>query len=124
MREWTIDAGRPAAAYELSKASEVRRRPGRPPEYVFDGSFTMRLTTSDDRPGTVVGEFRVDGDGWYNYFGWPTDSAAPFLFTDKGTVIDHLSYGGIGKGRHTIEYRAIDAAGNVGEPRKFIATLR
>jgi hypothetical protein len=123
-REWTIDARRPAVAYELSKPAETRRRPGRPPEYVFDGPFTMRLAPSDDRPGTVVGEFRVDGDGWYHYFGWPTDSAAPFLFTERGTVIDHLSYGGIGKGRHTIEYRAVDAAGNTGTPRTFIATLR
>ncbi|GLZ08773.1 peptidase [Actinomadura sp. NBRC 104412] len=123
-REWTIDAQRPTATYAVSRPSETRRRPGRPPEYVFDGSFTMRLTTADDRPGTVVGEFRVDGDGWYNYFGWPTDSSAPFLFTENGTVIDHLSYGGIGKGRHTIEYRAIDAAGNIGRAEKFIATLR
>lgn len=123
-REWTIDAQRPTVSAVLSQASETRQRPGRPAEYVFDGSFTMRLTPADDRPGTVVGEFRVDGDGWYNYFGWPTDSTAPFLFTENGTLIDQLSYGGIGKGRHTIEYRAIDAAGNVGEPEKFIATLR
>ncbi|MFI0356538.1 M64 family metallopeptidase [Actinomadura sp. 9N407] len=123
-REWTIDARQPTVSYELSEATETRQRPGRPPEYVFDGPLTMRLAPSDDRPGTVVGEFRVDGDGWYHYFGWPTDSTAPFRFTERGTVIDHLSYGGIGKGRHTIEYRAIDAAGNPGKPKRFIATLR
>ncbi|MEW2356072.1 M64 family metallopeptidase [Spirillospora sp. NPDC029432] len=123
-RAWTVDATPPEVAYELSEAAATHRRPGRPPEYVFDGPFTMRLSPSDDRPGTVVGEFRVDGDGWYHYFGWPTDSTAPFRFTADGTVIDHLSYGGIGKGRHTIEYRAIDPAGNAGKPRRFTVTLR
>jgi hypothetical protein len=121
-RTWTIDAARPTVAYELSKAAQARR--GRTPEYVFDGPFTMRLTGTDDRPGVVVSEFRVDGDGWFNYFGWPTDSSAPWLFTENGTVIDSLTYGKLGKGRHTIEYRAIDAAGNIGKPSKFIATLR
>ncbi|MFD0852097.1 peptidase M64, partial [Actinomadura adrarensis] len=123
-REWTVDAVKPSTAYELSQATEVTRQAGQPAEYVFDGPFTMRLTSTDDQPGTVIGEFRVDGDGWYNYYGWPTDSTAPFLFTENGTIIDSLSYGGIGKGRHTIEYRAIDAAGNYGDPQKFIATLR
>ncbi|MFF5262495.1 M64 family metallopeptidase [Actinomadura viridis] len=123
-RAWTVDARPPTASVELSRPAETVRRPGRPPEYVFDGPFTMRMTTADDRPGTVVGEFRVNGDGWYNYFGWPTDSSAPFLFTENGTVIDHLSYGAIGKGRHTIEYRAIDPAGNIGAPKRFVATLR
>ncbi|MBE1532403.1 M64 family metallopeptidase [Actinomadura algeriensis] len=119
---WTIDAARPTASFELSEA--VRARPGRTPEYVFDGPFTMRLTGADDRPGAVVTEFRVDGDGWFNYFGWPTGSAAPWLFTENGTVIDGLTYGKLGKGRHTIEYRAIDPAGNVGEAGEFAVTLR
>ncbi|GAA2259696.1 M64 family metallopeptidase [Actinomadura luteofluorescens] len=123
-RTWTIDAQAPTVAYELSKAAQSQVRPGRTPEYVFDGPFTMRLTGADDRPGVVVSEFRVDGDGWFNYFGWPADSSAPWLFTENGTVIDSLTYGKLGKGRHTIEYRAIDPAGNVGKPGKFIATLR
>ncbi|MEV0659866.1 M64 family metallopeptidase [Actinomadura luteofluorescens] len=123
-RTWTIDAQTPTVAYELSKAAQSQVRPGRTPEYVFDGPFTMRLTGADDRPGVVVSEFRVDGDGWFNYFGWPTDSSAPWLFTENGTVIDSLTYGKLGKGRHTIEYRAIDPAGNVSKPGKFIATLR
>ncbi|MEV4006779.1 M64 family metallopeptidase [Actinomadura sp. NPDC049753] len=123
-RTWTIDAQAPAVAYELSKAAQSQVRPGRTPEYVFDGPFTMRLTGADDRPGVVVSEFRVDGDGWFNYFGWPTDSSSPWLFTENGTVIDSLTYGKLGKGRHTIEYRAIDAAGNVSKAGKFIATLR
>ncbi|TMQ93976.1 peptidase [Actinomadura soli] len=123
-RTWTIDAQGPTVKYELSKATQSRIRPGHTPEYVFDGPFTMRLTGTDDRPGIVVSEFRVDGDGWFNYFGWPTDSSAPWLFTENGTVIDNLTYGKLGKGRHTVEYRAIDPAGNYGKPGKFIVTLR
>ncbi|TDD20227.1 peptidase [Actinomadura sp. KC06] len=123
-RTWTIDAQGPTVKYELSKATQSQVRPGRTPEYVFDGPFTMRLTGADDRAGVVVSEFRVDGDGWFNYFGWPTDSSAPWLFTENGTVIDSLTYGKLGKGRHTIEYRAIDPAGNIGKPGKFIVTLR
>ncbi|QXJ22997.1 peptidase [Actinomadura graeca] len=121
-RTWTVDAHRPTVKYELSKAA--RARAGRTPEYEFDGPFTMRLTGADDRPGVVVSEFRVDGDGWFNYFGWPTDSAAPWRFSDTGTMIDSLTYGRIGKGRHTVEYRAIDPAGNIGEAGTFIVTLR
>ncbi|RKS79274.1 IgA peptidase M64 [Actinomadura pelletieri DSM 43383] len=121
---WTIDAQAPTVKYELSKAARTQVRPGRTPEYVFDGPFTMRLTGTDDRPGVVVSEFRVDGDGWFNYFGWPTDSSAPWLFTENGTVIDGLTHGKLGKGRHTIEYRAIDPAGNIGSPGQFIVTLR
>ncbi|GAA4239157.1 M64 family metallopeptidase [Actinomadura meridiana] len=123
-RTWTIDAQAPTVKYELSKATTSQTRRGHTPEYVFDGPFTMRLTGSDDRPGVVVSEFRVDGDGWFNYFGWPTDSSAPWMFTENGTVIDSLTYGKLGKGRHTIEYRAIDPAGNTGKPGKFIVTLR
>ncbi|MGK5555532.1 M64 family metallopeptidase [Actinomadura kijaniata] len=118
-RTWTVDANRPTATFELSRAARAKGG-----EYVFDGPFTMRLTGADDRPGTVVNEFRVDGDGWFNYFGWPTDSTRPFLFTENGTVIDHLTYGRLGKGRHTIEYRAIDAAGNIGRAGRFVVTLR
>ncbi len=121
-RVWTVDAERPAVAYELSEAAQVVG--GRTPEYVVDGPFTMRLSGRDDRPGVVVPEFRVDGDGWFNYFGWPTDSSAPWLFTSTGTVIDGLTYGKLGKGRHTIEYRATDPSGNTSHPQRFIVTVR
>lgn len=121
-RSWTIDAERPTVKYELSKAAQVR--PGRTPEYVFDGPFTMRLTGADDHTGVVVSEFRVDGDGWFNYFGWPTDPSTPWLFTENGTVIDSLTYGKLGKGRHTIEYRAMDTAGNTTAASKFKVALR
>ena len=79
----------------------------------------------------------MDGDGWYNYFGWPTDPDAPFLFTAEGTVIDDLVYGKLGESRlspwdvaapgygtHTVEYRAVDPAGNIGATGTVLVTLR
>jgi hypothetical protein len=100
---------------------------------VFHGSFTMRLTASDGMP-----EFRVDGDGWHKYYGWPTDANAPYLFTARGTEIDGLAYGNLGPdgltvspftertpgyGRHRIEYRSIDEAGNIGPTKSVTVTL-
>ncbi|WP_206795903.1 M64 family metallopeptidase [Amycolatopsis sp. MtRt-6] len=118
---WTVDATGPLTTAEL------------PPGPVHHGSFTMRLTSPDGLP-----EFRVDGDGWHKYFGWPTDPAAPYVFTALGTNIDGLAYGNLGSGgltvspfaerqpgygKHRIEYRSIDAAGNVGPTRSFTVTL-
>ncbi|MER8043491.1 M64 family metallopeptidase [Streptomyces sp. NPDC094032] len=133
---WTVDAVAASAAYELSAPLRTVERPGRPVEYVYDDAFTMRLTARDDRDGAVVSQFRVDGDGWYTYYGWPTDASAPFRFSPSGTVIDDLVYGKLGRSRavpwddatpdygtHTVEYRTIDAAGNVGPARSFLVTL-
>ncbi|MFG2332995.1 M64 family metallopeptidase [Streptomyces sp. NPDC048604] len=133
---WTVDARPATAAYELSKPLRTVQRPGRPVEYVYDGPFTMRLTAQDDREGHVVTQFRVDGDGWYTYYGWPTDADAPFRFTPSGTEVDGLVYGKLGRSRavpwddatpdygtHRIEYRTIDAAGNTGAARSFLVTL-
>ncbi|MFJ1765843.1 M64 family metallopeptidase [Amycolatopsis sp. NPDC088138] len=118
---WTVDASGPTTTAEL------------PPGHVYHGSFTMRLTPSDGMP-----EFRVDADGWHKYYGWPTDPDAPYLFTPTGTEIDGLAYGNLGPGgltvspfaprtpgygRHRIEYRSIDAAGNVGPTRSVTVTL-
>jgi hypothetical protein len=96
----------------------------------------MALTGADDTPGYVVREFRTDGDGWFNYFGWPTDPDAPWRFTPQGTEIDHLVYGKLGVprlspwdnvptsyGTHTVEYRSIDAVGNIGAVASFAVTL-
>ncbi|WP_251066563.1 M64 family metallopeptidase [Streptomyces sp. ISL-36] len=133
---WTVDARAASTSYELSPPLRTVQRPGRPVEYVYDGEFTMRLAGRDDRPGPVVSQFRVDGDGWYTYYGWPTDADAPFRFSPGGTVIDDLVYGKLGRSRavpwddatpdygtHTVEYRTIDAAGNVGAARTFLVTL-
>lgn len=120
---WTVDATGPTTTAELPPAANN----------VFHGSFTMRLTPSDG-----LAEFRVDGDGWHKYYGWPTDPAAPYLFTARGTEIDGLAYGNLGTGgltvspfaerqpgygRHRIEYRSVDEAGNVGPTRSVTVTL-
>jgi hypothetical protein len=101
--------------------------------------FTMNLDLVDDQPGYVVAEFRVNGDGWHHYYGWP-DAApgTPFKFTPSGTNIKELIYGSLsseglapqpwearepGWGTHRVEYRAIDAAGNIGAPKAFRVTL-
>jgi hypothetical protein len=114
---WAIDAEPPATAYELSAPLA---RSG--DTYVYNGPFTMRLTGTDGRGGHVVSESRVDGDGWFNYFGWPTSSELPWTFSEQGTVIDSLVYGKLPRGRHTIEYRSIDAAGNYGKAGDFTVT--
>jgi hypothetical protein len=134
---WKVDAAAPTVKYELSKPVSTINRPGQPPEYVFNAPFTMKLTAADNTPGYNITEFRVNGDGWYNYYGWPTDANAPFLFTPDGTNIDNLVYGKLGEprlspwdnvppgyGTHTIEYRTVDPAGNVGATGKFIVTLQ
>ncbi|MGI5488098.1 M64 family metallopeptidase [Microtetraspora malaysiensis] len=116
-RTWTVDNSLPTTAYELS---EPLVKSGE--SYVFNGPFTMRLTGKDDRDGYVVRESRVDGDGWFNYFGWPTSADEPWLFTEKGTVIDSLTYGKLPRGGHTVEYRSIDPSGNYGTPKNFTVT--
>lgn len=133
---WTVDARPATSSYELSAPLRTVGRHGRPVEYVYDGPFTMRLTARDDQEGAVVSQFRVDGDGWYTYYGWPTDADAPFRFTPGGTVIDDLVYGKLGRSRavpwddatpdygtHRIEHRTIDAAGNVGPAHEFLVTM-
>ena len=85
---------------------------------------------TDDQPGYVVAEFRVNGDGWHHYYGWPdAPPGTPYKFTPRGTTIKELVYGSLsaeglspqpweprepGWGTHRIEYRGIDAAGNIG----------
>ncbi|WP_344173616.1 M64 family metallopeptidase [Kribbella lupini] len=132
---WTVDGVQAEVTSTLSKPLLTVRKPTGP-EYVYNDAFTMKLAATDDSPGYVVPEFRVDGDGWYNYYGWPTDADAPFKFTAEGTEIDQLVYGKLGVprvvpwddvpsgyGRHQVEYRAIDASGNIGDARRFAVTL-
>ncbi|TDV52113.1 M64 family metallopeptidase [Actinophytocola oryzae] len=130
-RTWTVDGRDPSVTYALSEPLLSGNG-----SYVFNGPFTMDLEGGDDTPGYVVREFRTDGDGWFNYFGWPTDPDAPFLFTPQGTEIDSLVYGKLGVprlspwdqvptsyGTHRIDYRSIDPAGNIGTASSFDVTL-
>ncbi|HVH55700.1 MAG TPA: M64 family metallopeptidase [Vicinamibacterales bacterium] len=139
-RTWTIDNTMPSVNYTLSTPVERKSESDGTPHYVFDEEFTMKLEPTDDQKGYVVAEFRVDGDGWHHYYGWPDAPAGtPFKFTPRGTTIKELVYGSLsseglspqpweerkpGYGTHRIEYRAIDAAGNIGPARAFLVTVR
>jgi hypothetical protein len=91
-----------------------------------------------------VGEFRLNQDGWFNYFGFPDEPfGTPFKFSHTGTSVKALTYGNLGTGglskatfeqseefgfvpgfgTHSVEHRAIDAAGNVGDAEEFRATV-
>jgi hypothetical protein len=138
-RTWTIDNTPPTTRYALS--APVASIPGPDgSEHVFvRGEFTMALEPADDQDGYVVAEFRVNGDGWHHYYGWPdAPPGTPFRFTPRGTNIKELIYGSLaagglspqpweprepGWGTHRIEYRAIDAAGNIGSARAFHVTF-
>jgi IgA Peptidase M64 len=121
-RTWKVDATEPVTTYTVSTPRATITPAGADvPEYIFEGPFSMKLAATDDDPGYVVPEFRVDGDGWQNFYGWPTDANAPFQFSNTGTDIDLLNYGKLAYGKHVIEYRAIDAAGNVAASKRFIA---
>jgi hypothetical protein len=140
-RRWTIDNTMPTVAYELSRpvfALKPMSADDEPHAFMRD-EFTMKLDPRDDQPGYVVAEFRLNGDGWHHYYGWPdAPPGTPFKFTASGTNIKELIYGSLsseglspqpwearepGWGSHRIEYRAKDAAGNIGPARAFRVTV-
>jgi hypothetical protein len=139
-REWTVDNTPPNVKYTLSTPVESKTEADGTPHYVFEEAFTMKLEPTDDQPGYVVAEFRVNGDGWHHYYGWPdAPEGTPYTFTPRGTTIKELVYGSLsreglspqpweertpGYGTHRIEYRAIDAAGNIGPAKAFMVTVR
>ena len=92
---WTVDGVEPVVTSTSSKPLLTVQWPTGT-EYIYNDAFTMGLAATDDSDGYVVPEFRVNGDGWYNYYGWPTDASAPFRFTAEGTEIDQLVYGKLG----------------------------
>jgi hypothetical protein len=136
---WTVDNTPPTVAYELSEADSTRTLADGTTHHFMTDQFTMKLTPTDDHPGYVVAEFRVNGDGWHHYYGWPdAPEGTPFLFTPSGTNIKELIYGSLsseglspqpwearepGWGTHVIEYRGIDAAGNIGPAGRFTVTI-
>jgi hypothetical protein len=137
-REWTVDNMPPTVAYALSDA-EARQTTESEPHYLMRDEFTMALDPKDDQPGYVVAEFRVNGDGWHHFYGWPdAPPGTPYKFTPRGTNIKELIYGSLsseglspqpweprepGWGNHRIEYRGIDAAGNIGDAKAFRVTF-
>ena len=138
-REWTIDNTMPTVKYTLSPAVSTTKDKDGLPHYTFTEEFTMKLDPSDDQKGYVVAEFRVNGDGWHHYYGWPdAPEGTAYKFTPRGTTIKELVYGSLsseglspqpweerkpGYGTHKIEVRAIDAAGNIGPVTAFRVTV-
>jgi hypothetical protein len=146
-REWTVDSSLPRAPRTLTEPLAVV--PDSVEHNVYFGEFEMLLEPQDDEPGFVVGELQLDHDGWFNYFGFPEQPVGtPFKFSHSGTNIKALTYGNLGTGglskatfeqsfdeshpsgefepgygTHTVEHRAIDAAGNVSVPGEFRATV-
>ena len=137
-REWTVDNTMPTVKYALDKPTATATKDGLP-HFSFTEEFTMKLEPSDDQKGYVVAEFRVNGDGWHHYYGWPdAPEGTPYKFTPRGTTIKELVYGSLsseglspqpweerkpGYGTHKIEVRAIDAAGNIGPVQAFFVTV-
>jgi hypothetical protein len=142
-RTWTVDNTLPTAPRTLSQPLTTLGGPPLPEHNVYFGEFDMRLDPQDDQPGFVVGELRENGDGWFNYFGFPDEPfGTPFTFSHSGKVVKALTYGNLGTGglskaafeqtfpefepgygTHSIEHRAIDASGNIGTPGLFKATV-
>ncbi len=146
-RSWTVDNTLPTAPRTLS--TPLTALPGDLEHNVYFGEFDMGLAPQDDQPGFVVGEFRLNRDGWFNYFGFPEQpEGTPFTFSHSGKDVKALTYGNLGSGglskatfeqsftdahpsggfepgygTHTVEHHAIDAAGNIGAARSFRATV-
>ena len=82
--------------YTLSTPVETKTEADGTPHYIFSEEFTMKLEPSDDQKGYVVAEFRVNGDGWHHYYGWPdAPEGTPYKFTPRGTTIKELVYGSL-----------------------------
>jgi hypothetical protein len=135
---WRVDNTKPSVAIALHGITTMLAREETRHAIARD-SFWLQLQPTDDQPGYVVAEFRVNGDGWHHYYGWPdAPEGTPFMFTPRGTMIKELVYGSLsaeglspqpweprepGWGTHRIEYRAIDAAGNIGDARALHVTF-
>lgn len=149
--EWTVDNALPTAPRTLSEPLTTLDGDLEHPVY-FDG-WDMFLEPQDDQTGYdeerfVVGQLRLDHDGWFNYFGFPEQENAPFQFRHSGTDIKALTYGNLGTGglsraafeqtlpddhptggfipgfgTHIVEHRAIDPAGNYGDAETYRATV-
>jgi hypothetical protein len=141
--EWTVDNTLPTAPATLSEPLVELGGFKELVHNVYFSEFTMGLEPQDDQPGFVVGEFELDDDGWFNYFGFPEQpDGTPFKFSHSGTSVKALTYGNLGTGgmskatfeqsfpdfvpgygTHKVEHRATDASGNIGEADEFRATV-
>ncbi|WP_433532961.1 M64 family metallopeptidase [Micromonospora sp. CA-263727] len=151
--EWTVDNARPTAPRTLS--APLTRLAGSTEHPVYFNGWDMWLDPQDDRTGYdedryVVGQLRLDRQGWFHYFGFPEQPMpeSPFQFRHSGTNVKALTYGNLGTGglskatfeqtlpddhpsggfvpgfgTHLVEHRAIDAAGNIGLPSSYRATV-
>jgi len=151
--EWTVDNVAPTAPRTLSAPLTTLAGALEHPVY-FDG-WDMLLQPRDDLTAYsgerfVVGQLRLDRDGWFNYFGFPEKPipSSPFQFRHSGTNVKALTYGSLGTGglsratfeqtlpddhpsggfipgfgTHLVEHRAIDPAGNIGPAASYQATV-
>jgi hypothetical protein len=151
--EWTVDNASPTAPRRLS--APLTTLPGALEHPVYFDGWDMWLEPRDDLTGYpgeryVVGQFRLNRDGWFNYFGFPERPMpeSPFQFRHSGTNVKALTYGNLGTGglsratfeqtlpddhpsggfvpgfgTHLVEHRAIDPAGNVGPAASYRATV-
>lgn len=148
---WAVDNALPTAPRTLSEPLTTLGGDVEHPVY-FEG-WDMFLDPQDDRTGYdedlyVVGELRLNEDGWFNYFGFPEEEDAPFKFRQAGSDVKALTYGNLGTGglskatfeqsygpddpggpfvpgygTHKVEHRAIDPAGNIGDAEEYRATV-
>ena len=150
---WTVDNALPSASRTLSEP--LTTLPGALEHPVYFDGWDMWLEPQDDRTGYdgepyVVGELRLNEDGWFNYFGFPEQPMpeSPFQFRHSGTDVKALTYGNLGTGglskatfeqfygpddpggpfvpgygTHKVEHRAIDPAGNIGSAQEYRATV-
>jgi hypothetical protein len=147
--EWTVDNAAPTAPRRLS--TPLTTLPGSTEHPVYFDGWDMFLDPQDNQTGRhVVGQFRLNNDGWFNYFGFPEQPMpdSPFQFRHSGTNVKALTYGNLGTGglsratfeqtlpddhpsggfvpgygTHVVEHRAIDPSGNVGPAGSYKATV-
>ena len=149
---WTVDNVLPTAPRTLSEPLTTLDGSLEHPVY-FDG-WDMFLEPQDDTTGYegtpyVVGQLRLNEDGWFSYFGFPEEPMpdTPFKFRHSGLNVKALTYGNLGTGglskatfeqyfeghpsgtfvpgfgTHFVEHRATDPAGNIGDAETYRATV-